>query len=275
MTLETDPQEIEAPAPKRAPLTIHAPAPEVTIPLPSAMLTGDATEADMESIRRRTSVYVYEAPVRLWHWVNAAAILVLCVTGYLIAHPLPSLQVAEATHQFTFGYIRFAHFAAGMVMTIGFFGRIYWAFVGNHHAKQMFYLPVWNRHWWREVFFEMRWYAFLEKEPKKYVGHNPLAQTAMFFFMTLGITFMIVTGAALYAEGLGADHWMSTLTGPVMNLAGSSQAMHSLHHLGMWAIVVFVIIHIYAAIREDILSRQSMVSTMISGHRTFKDDRID
>jgi Ni/Fe-hydrogenase 1 B-type cytochrome subunit len=43
----------------------------------------------------------------------------------------------------------------------------------------------------------------------------------------------------------------------------------------MWAIVVFVIIHVYAALREDVLSRQSMVSTMISGHRTFKDDRVD
>jgi hypothetical protein len=38
-----------------------------------------------------------------------------------------------------------------------------------------------------------------------------------------------------------------------------------MHQLGMWAIVVFMIIHIYAAIREDIMSRQSMVSTMISG----------
>ena len=32
---------------------------------------------------------------------------------------------------------------------------------------------------------------------------------------------------------------------------------------------------IYAAIREDIMSRQSMVSTMISGTRTFKDDKAD
>jgi Ni/Fe-hydrogenase 1 B-type cytochrome subunit len=40
----------------------------------------------------------------------------------------------------------------------------------------------------------------------------------------------------------------------------------------MWAIVIFVMIHIYAAVREDIMSRQSMVSTMISGTRTFKDD---
>jgi CheY-like chemotaxis protein len=31
---------------------------------------------------RQTAIYVYEWPVRLWHWVNAVAILVLAVTGY-------------------------------------------------------------------------------------------------------------------------------------------------------------------------------------------------
>ena len=79
----------------------------------------------------------------------------------------------------------------------------------------------------------------------------------MFFFMTLGMSFMIVTGFALYAEGLGADHWLSVITAPVMNLVGNSQAMHSLHHLGMWAIVVFIMIHIYAAVREDIMVASS------------------
>jgi Ni/Fe-hydrogenase 1 B-type cytochrome subunit len=253
---------------------IHTPREDIEI-LPGSLLTGDATAADIDSIRRRTSVYVYEAPVRLWHWVNAAAIIVLCVTGYLIANPPPTMQIGEATHQYTFGYIRFAHFAAAFVMTIGFLGRIYWAFVGNHHSRQLFILPVWNKRWWQEVMFELRWYLFLEKEPKKYIGHNPLAQTAMFFFMTLGITFMIFTGFALYSEGLGLGSWADTMFGWIIPLVGGSQMLHSIHQLGMWAIIVFMIIHIYAAIREDILSRQSMVSTMISGHRTFKDDRPD
>ncbi|WP_424971369.1 Ni/Fe-hydrogenase, b-type cytochrome subunit [Dinoroseobacter sp. S76] len=252
--------------------TIHKPNAEVE-PLPSSRLTGDATAEDIDSIRRRTSVYVYQVPVRLWHWINALAIVVLCVTGYFIGSPPPTMIIGEATDQFVFGYIRFAHFAAAMIMTIGFFGRIYWAMVGNHHARQMFYLPIFNRHWWAEILFELRWYMFLEKEPKKYVGHNPLAQVAMFFFMTVGLSFMIVTGFALYAEGIGAGSTLESIFGPLLVWVGGSQMMHTLHHLGMWAIVVFAIIHIYAAIREDIMSRQSMVSTMISGHRTFKDDR--
>lgn len=239
----------------------------------AAHLTGDATAQDLATLRKRTSVYVYEAPVRLWHWLNALAILTLIITGYFIGAPLPSMQIGEATQQFVFGYIRFAHFAAAQLLTVGFFGRIYWAFVGNHHAKQMFYIPIFKKVWWSEVFFELRWYLFLEAEPKKYVGHNPLAQAAMFFFMTLGITFMLLTGWALYAEGAGRGSWPDLAMGWLLGLVGNSQTLHTLHHLGMWAIVVFMIIHIYAAIREDIMSRQSMVSTMISGHRTFKDDR--
>ena len=101
----------------------------------------DATPNDMGHTTRQTSVYVYETPVRLWHWINAAAIFVLCVTGYFIGSPPPSMQIAEATHQFVFGYIRFAHFAAGWILALGFLGRIYWAIFGNPHARQLFLLP--------------------------------------------------------------------------------------------------------------------------------------
>lgn len=232
-------------------------------------------EAELATAQRQSSVYVYEAPVRIWHWVNASAILVLCVTGYFIGSPPPSAGQHEAYDQFLFGYIRFAHFAAGMILTVGFLGRIYWAIFGNHHARQLFYLPVLNGYWWREIWFEIRWYLFLESEPKKYIGHNPLAQLAMFFFITLGTSFMIVTGMALYAEGAGQGSLYDDLFGWVIGLAGNTQRLHTLHHLGMWWIVIFMIVHIYVAIREDIMSRQSIVSTMISGHRTFKDDRTD
>jgi len=47
--------------------------------------------------------------------------------------------------------------------------------------------------------------------------------------------------------------------------------VHNLHRLGMWIMMTFVLVHVYAAIREDIMSRQSLISTMISGWRMFKD----
>ncbi len=120
----------------------------------------DASDEDLSSVSRQTSIYVYEAPVRIWHWVNALAIVVLCITGYFIGSPPPSMQIGEAFEQFVFGYIRFAHFAAGLVLTVGFLGRIYWAFFGNHHARQLFYVPFWKGTFWKEVWMEIKWYLF-------------------------------------------------------------------------------------------------------------------
>jgi Ni/Fe-hydrogenase 1 B-type cytochrome subunit len=230
----------------------------------------DVADSHGERALARPTVYVYEAPVRLWHWVNALAILVLIVTGYLIGSPPPTVA-GEASQHFVMGYIRFAHFTAGQILAVGFLLRGYWAFVGNEHSRQIYFVPVWRASFWKELAHEIRWYAFLEKAPKKYVGHNPLAQSAMFVMYTLTAAFMIVTGFALYSEGEGADSWEAKLFGWVFYIWPNSQAVHTWHHLGMYVLVTFVIIHIYAAVREDIMSRQSIISSMISGERHFKD----
>ena len=120
----------------------------------------------------------------------------------------------------------------------------------------------------------MRWYLFLERDPKKYVGHNPLAQFSMFTLFLTTTLFMIVTGFALYGEGAQEGSWAHTLfTSWVIPLFGQSQDVHTWHHVGLWVFLLFVLLHIYAAIREDIMSRQSLVSTMLSGWRMFKDDK--
>jgi len=221
---------------------------------------------------KQDTYYVYEAPVRLWHWVTALCITVLAITGYLIGSPLPSVP-GEASDSYVMGNIRFIHFAAGYVLAIGMIGRIYWAFVGNRHAKELFWFPFWRVSFWKGVWKEIRWYLFLEKEPTQHMGHNPLADLAMSLMFVLGTFFMIGTGFALYGEGSQEGSWAHTLfTSWVIPLFGQSQDVHTWHHLGMWYIVLFVMIHVYLAVREDIMGRQNLVSGMISGWRSFRDD---
>lgn len=220
--------------------------------------------------RKVSAIYVYETPVRLWHWVTVLCIITLSVTGYLIGTPLPSVP-GEATFLFVMGFIRLAHFSAGMILAVGLLCRLYWACVGNRYAREIILVPVWDPAWWKEFFFELRWYLFLERYPKKYIGHNPIGQIAMASFLWITL-FMCFSGFAMYGEGVGSDSWISHTFGWVITLfGGNSQAVHSWHRLGMWGIVLFAMVHIYAAIREDIMSKQSMVSTMISGFRMFKD----
>lgn len=218
-------------------------------------------------------VYVYEIPVRLWHSLNALLVVALVVSGYLIAAPLTSVG-GEASEHFLMGYIRFAHFAAGYLIAIALLFRAYWAYAGNEHARQIFLPPLLKMHFWQGVWHELLWYAFLVKEPRKYIGHNPLAILSMHFVFVWGLLFMIVTGFALYGEGAGANSWSHVLFSSwVLPLFGDSQSVHSLHHLAMWLMVCFVLIHIYVAVREDKLSGQSLLSTIVTGWRTFKDDK--
>jgi Ni/Fe-hydrogenase 1 B-type cytochrome subunit len=229
----------------------------------------DATGVDYRADSLKP-VYVYEAPVRLWHWINVLAITVLAVTGYLIGSPMAT-QAGEASDNFLMGYIRFAHFSAAYIFAIGLLGRIYWGFVGNHHAREMFSIPITSGAYWRELLSMLKWYALVSKRPSRYVGHNPMARFVIFFLFFLTSVFMVFSGFAMYGEGLQAGSWASRLFGWMIPLLGQSQDVHTWHHLGMWAIIVFIIVHIYTAIREDIMGRQSVVNTMISGYRTFKD----
>lgn len=218
-------------------------------------------------------VYVYELPVRIWHGINALAIIALAVTGYLIASPLASPS-GEASEHFLMGYIRFVHFTAGYVLAVGLLFRLYWAYAGNEHARQIFWPPLSKAHFWDGVWHEIRWYAFMAKEPRNYIGHNPLAILAMHFVFVWGVLFMILTGFALYGEGEGMGSWQYGLFSSwLLPLFGDSQTVHTWHHLVMWLIVCFVVIHIYVAIREDKMSGQSMLSTIATGWRDFKNDK--
>ncbi len=229
--------------------------------------------ADHHKTHSEEAVYVYQAPVRLWHWINAFAILALCVTGYLIGSPLPTLS-GEASDHYLMGKIRFIHFVAAYIVIIGFVFRIYWAIVGDSHAKQIFFPPLLNRSWWGEVWHEIKWYAMVTKEPKKYIGHNPLATLVMHLVFVWGMVFMIFTGLALYGEGAGMGSWQFTFFSSwIIPLFGQSQDVHTWHHLVMWFIIIFALVHIYAAVREDIMSRQTIISSMISGWRSFRDSR--
>jgi Ni/Fe-hydrogenase 1 B-type cytochrome subunit len=214
-------------------------------------------------------VYVYEAPVRLWHWVMMVAMLVLGATGYLIGSPPPSVG-GEATESYFFAWIRTLHFIAAMVFAVMFLVRVYWAFVGNHSSRAIFLPPVWNAGWWKGLFSQMGYYLFLRRDSELWVGHNPLAQLAMFAMYTLGTIFIIVTGFALYAGQWGWGTWQMNAMGWVFVLLGDPQMVRTLHHLAMWYLVLFAVIHVYMVFREDIMSGESVIGTMINGIRMWK-----
>ena len=217
------------------------------------------------------SLYVFEVPVRIWHWIHALAIVVLAITGYLIASPLPSMS-GEASDSFLMGNIRLIHFITAMVFAVGLLVRLYWAIVGNRYARGLLIPPLWSGEYWSRMWHEVKMYLFLTRKVAKYRGHNPLAMLFMWLFNVVLAIFMICTGFALYSQGTGDGSWADVMFGWVFAIEPSSQAVRMWHLTGMWVMVMFAIVHIYMVLRADVMSRQNGVSAMIDGYRRFKDD---
>ena len=128
-----------------------------------------------EPIQEGKPIYVFQLPIRIWHWSMVLSFLVLIPTGYIIGKPWHSLD-GDPTYLFYMGYTRMAHFIAGFIITIGLLWRIIFAFFGNKYSRQVFIIPFWRKSWWLDLLSDFRWYLFLDRTPREHIGHNPLAQ---------------------------------------------------------------------------------------------------
>ena len=113
-----------------------------------------ANEIIVHKVHKLRRVYVWEQPVRIYHWLNALAILVLIATGFFIADPLALQSSKEASGLFTMGWVRMIHFIASYIFFFNFLFRIYWGFVGNKYANWKQFIPTSPR------FFKEMWHVF-------------------------------------------------------------------------------------------------------------------
>jgi Ni/Fe-hydrogenase 1 B-type cytochrome subunit len=194
------------------------------------------------------------------------------ITSRSIPRPPPAVG-GEAYDTFWFGYIRFAHFAAGYIFAVFLVLRVYWAIVGNRYAREIFLVPfsLLTGKFWKGLINDVLFYLYIKKEPGSYEGHNPLAAVAMFFMYLLGSVWMILSGFALYGEGTGMGTWQhSWFTAWLQPLVGDSQQLHTYHRLGMWYLIIFSMAHMYMVVRQDIFTKETIISTMVNGWRVQK-----
>lgn len=229
----------------------------------------DAAYREIGDHEKVASIYIYEAPIRLWHWLTAGSVILLSVTGYLIGTPLPS-HAGDPSVVYVMGWIRLLHLAAGHVFAVLCVMRIWWALVGNAFARQLFVPPVWRESWVDGLLFQAKWNLFLSSRARRYSGLNPLAHAVMLVGFVAPSIVLLLTGYAMYAEVAGHDSTLYALFGWMTSVTPNTMDFHTIHRLSMWVVVCFVMAHVYTAVREDIVSRQSMVSTMLSGYRLFK-----
>lgn len=223
----------------------------------------------MQSTNQLRRVFVWELPVRIFHWINALAIVVLCITGYLIGNPPALMSGAEASFQYTFGKIRFLHFAAAYVFIFNFIFRLYWGFAGNKYANWKNFIPT-SRRYFQEVWKVFRIDILLKARTEHLsIGHNALAGF-MYFIIFLFSAIMILTGFGLLAS-MGT-WWLPRMFSWVSPLFGSDFDLRNWHHAIMWVFIVFTIIHVYLVMYHDYVEGRGELSSMAGGWKFIEEE---
>jgi Ni/Fe-hydrogenase 1 B-type cytochrome subunit len=224
------------------------------------------TQAPSVAYRR---VYVWQWPVRLYHWVNALCVVALSVTGFLIGQPVSIWHASEAYQQYWFGWVRFIHFAAAYIFFFNFLLRIYWGFVGNRFARWNAFIPHTSEQW-REMLQVLRVDILLARlRGQISIGHNALAGLT-YFVSFLVFLFQAITGFGLYSSM--SRSFFPRLFTWVIPLMGGDMHVRQWHHLFMWFFVVFTIIHVYLVAYHDHVEARGTVSSMLSGWKFVKGD---
>lgn len=211
-------------------------------------------------------VYVWEAPVRISHWVNAISILILSVTGYYIHNPFIHAHDIINT-PYTMGTIRYIHYLTGVVFSVSVLLRLFWLFVGNRYASWHSFLNPLNKRELGMFFDYLKYYSFLGRKTPHVLGHNPVALMAYIVLFNLFIL-QIITGFTLWGIAdpnstlFAATSWVTSIA--------HLQWIRFFHYLAMFLIAGFFINHIYSAVLFDFKTQSGEISSIFSG---WKPDR--
>lgn len=211
---------------------------------------------------QRQYVYVWEFPVRLFHWMNALCVVVLAVSGYMIAGPLAAQRAPEYSPAGLLTIVRWMHFLTGWIWIAVAILRIYWGFVGNEFVRYRNFLPL-TRAWWsRPSSIVEGDAAEIGTSAASVIGHSPLAALS-YTIAFAAFLFQVITGLSVYAAM--DSNWFLDLFAWVIPLFGSEHLARLWHHMTMWFFVVFMIVHVYLAAYHEYIHPTGTISSIIRG----------
>lgn len=220
----------------------------------------------------RKVYYLFSPFLRIFHWIMVICIMSLFITGLLITKPISGGVGMEPTFGsilISLDFVRNIHFIAAFIFVASFILRIY-GFVVNKGDR--LFPRFWEAAFWRATVDVSLHYMLLRPSHKPYL-RNPLARKSYVGLYTM-VLIEIITGFAMYfminPNGFGAK-----LFGWTISIFGSEFMVHLIHHYVAWLIILFVIGHVYMAIRADVMEAEGEVSSMFSGVKIIGHEPLD
>jgi Ni/Fe-hydrogenase 1 B-type cytochrome subunit len=227
---------------------------------------GDARHPETQ-LGPAVAVYVWQYPIRLFHWGLVISLAVLSFTGYYIHDPF---IVGQVQHPFLMGWFRFVHETFGMIFIALFIMRIYLFFGGNRWVGWRQYVPL-SAAQFKEMWEVTKFYAFIRPTPITKIGHNAMAA-----FSYIGIYSMV---AVEIVTGLVMFNWLrhSPILGPLVGWIPrfiSFPNLRLIHFLLMFVFIAFGVFHVHLCMLISREEKRGLMDSIFIGYKVIPADEL-
>jgi thiosulfate reductase cytochrome b subunit len=189
---------------------------------------------------------IHPLTLRIFHWVNAFAVIAMILSGWKIYNASPFFGFAFPTGFTLGGWLAGAlawHFAAMWLLAFNFLAYLLYGVATGHFARRL--LPLWPG----PVLRDMR--DVLTGRAAHVPGRYNGAQRLAYVFAILSIVVAIVSGLAI---------WKPVQLQELTALLGGFEAARRVHFLAMAALTFFIVLHVGFA-----LGAKGVLSPMVTG----------
>ena len=176
--------------------------------------------------KKMINIYLYTRYERFWHWLQTVLIMLLIITGF---------EVHDSISLFGFNSAIEVHNFAGITWLVAFAFFVFWVFTTGEWRQ---YIPT-----TKKMLEVVRYYLYgiFRGEPhpvpkRKDAKHNPLQRLTYLALAALLLPIQMATGL-LYWTYNSWSNWGFTFL--------SLKTIAIIHVAGGFAILSFVIVHIY------------------------------
>jgi cytochrome b len=196
-------------------------------------LINETSIAQQEDIQS-THIYIWDLPLRIFHWLLVAAVSIAIVTAKLGGNWMD------------------IHGKAGLTIVGLLAFRVIWGFIGPHHSRFLVFFPKPKT---IIQYIKGHWVGY---------GHNPIGALATIILLSVLIIQAI--------SGLFSNNDID-FVGPLTSLISESvsRQLTKIHHLSANLLYGLLITHIVAIVLYLILKKNNLIKPMITGWKKTND----
>jgi thiosulfate reductase cytochrome b subunit len=184
----------------------------------------------MPSSERGRAIVVHPWLVRVTHWINAAAITLMLLSGWGIYNASPLFGFTFPRGITLGGWLGGSiawHFAAMWMLVVNGLIYVIYGLVSGHFARS--FLPLGPRLFWRDARAALR--LQLVHQPG---GYNAVQRSAYVGVLLLGVV-LVLSGLSL---------WKPVQLQELASLMGGYERVRRVHFLAMAGLALFIFVHL-------------------------------